>query len=52
MRVKYTFVGSIKGKTYLVDVMTTDSVDRAYSRLRQLQNMHKFDEVIMVKERV
>lgn len=52
MRVKCTFVGSIKGKTYLIDVMTVDNIDKAYARLKQLQNMRKFDEVIMVKERV
>lgn len=48
--IKYTYIGSIKGKTYLIDVIKTKDSDKAYKRLKQLQDLHKFDEVIMVKE--
>lgn len=50
--IKYTYIGSIKGKTYMIDIIKTNDSDKAYRRLKQLQDLHKFDEVIMVKERV
>lgn len=48
---KYTYIGRIGEKTYIIDIITTDS-ERAYQRLKELRNSRKFDEVFVVKERV
>ena len=47
---KYTYIGRIGEKTYIIDVITADN-ERAYQRLLELKKSHKWDEVFVVKER-